>query len=260
MLKNRFYVAAIMVISVHIPLPAQDVDILKTRPMFEVASLRAAVQDTPPKWTLTPGRLIYSNATLTGLILRAYGIRNFQLAGAIPVSEALRWDLNATIPAGASPDQVNSMLQQLLIERFGLKVHRESKDMQLDALIVAKNGSKLRQAEIPKGLSLTKTLSGNTRMEGRVPISLLVSYLTGYLSRIVIDQTGLTGLYEITLEWVPDEFERGYKRPSNNLEAAGTSGPSLIQALHQLGLDFERRRGPVEMLVIDHVEKSPTEN
>jgi uncharacterized protein (TIGR03435 family) len=155
------------------------------------------------------------------------------------------------------------MMQTMLAERFQLKTHRETKELPVYSLMVAKGGPKLEEAK-----------SGSLRMNwglGQIayqsaPLSMLTNTLTQLTGRLVLDQTGLTGTYDFTLKWTPDEgqmqmFRRASDGPVNSEAAASDAiGPSLFTALkEQLGLRLEATKAPVEMLVVDHAER-PSEN
>jgi len=127
------------------------------------------------------------------------------------------------------------MLQTLLADRFKLAVRHEARELPVYALVVAKNGPKLRAAE---GGSMS---SGPSMLRGQVPLSELAHYLSPSLGRTVLDRTGLAGTFEIKLEWMPDE-------------------ESLFTAIQeQLGLRLESTKAAVDVLVIDRAEK-PSEN
>src|SRR5579872_1572706 len=195
-------------------------------------------------------------------------------------------------------EQLRLMVQSLLADRFKLTVRHETKELPVYALVVAKNGPKLQVAqETPPtpdpppspepsqppgskalgGRGISKALGGRGMMmrpghfEGRsAAVSFLAHALSRQLGRTVLDKTGLKGVYDFTLDWTPDESQgRMFMGPKDaNLGAGGppappppdASGPSIFTAIQeQLGLKLESTKGPVEILVIDHVEQ-PTEN
>jgi uncharacterized protein (TIGR03435 family) len=140
-----------------------------------------------------------------------------------------------------------------LAERFQLKLHRETKEVPMYALVAGKGGSKLKEVEF--GHSSTSAGPGHVTAQ-KIPMAKLADFLSGQLGSPVTDMTGMKGFFDFTLEWTPDA------RPS---EVGGATdsvpGASIFTALQeQLGLKLESRKGPVEMLVIDHVEKIPTGN
>jgi uncharacterized protein (TIGR03435 family) len=171
------------------------------------------------------------------------------------------------------------MLQALLAERFKLTVHRESKELPIYALVVAKDGPKLQEAKpgdtYPNGIKGPDGQPGaGMMMMGRegltaqgIPIANLVRHLSRVLGRKVVDKTGLTGKYDFTLKWTPDQSQSAMLRgPEGGQPGTGSaaapeaSEPSIFTALQeQLGLKLDSQKGPVEILIIDHVEK-PSEN
>ena len=163
------------------------------------------------------------------------------------------------------------MIQSLLAERFKLKVSHETKDLPVYALLVAKNGSKLQEAKpgetYPNGghPGFGTIDAGQLKGEG-IPISAargmsLVFLLSDQLARPVLDQTGLNGKYDIELKWTPDQSPGAIALgPEGGNSASDSSGPTIFTALQeQLGLKLAPTKGPVKIIVIDHIEK-PSEN
>jgi uncharacterized protein (TIGR03435 family) len=141
------------------------------------------------------------------------------------------------------------MIQNLLADRFSLKFHRENREQPVYALVLAKGGARLKaNSDGGVGATNTSVRPGKSRMDGTaVSMELLAGYIGNRLGQIVVDKTGLSGGYDFTLEWSPDQ-------------AADSSAPSLVTALReQLGLRLEWQKSPVEVLVIDTLEK-PSEN
>jgi len=237
-------------------------------PAFEVASIKPG--DPSARATriqMAPGgRFTAANVTLKFLIQYAYGVRDFQITGAPGWAGSDKYEVSAKAEEGenATQDQLKQMMQTLLAERFKLTFHRETKELPVYGLVVAKNGSKLQQSEAADRQQLRM---GRGQISGKsMSMAMLANQLAQQLGRSVIDQTGLKGQYDIKLEWTPDTSERkgmgdGDVRP--NSEAAGApdpGGPSIFTAVQeQLGLKLEGQKGPVDILVIDHVEK-PSEN
>jgi uncharacterized protein (TIGR03435 family) len=222
---------------------------------FDVASVKRL--PPPPGGVLSsmklePGRLTCSNVNLRKLIVQAYGVKDFQLSGPDWLNSEI-YDIAATMPPATSTDQVLPMLQSLLAERFQLKLHRETKEVPMYALVVGKTGLKIKEGEF--GHSSTSASPGHLTAQ-KIPLSKLADFLSNQLGSPVTDLTGMKGFFDFTLEWAPDA------RPG---EAGGASdstpGASIFTAVQeQLGLKLEARKGPVEILVIDHVEKIPTGN
>jgi uncharacterized protein (TIGR03435 family) len=202
------------------------------------------------------------------LIRAAYGYDDNLISGAPSWLYSEHYTLEAKVagsdlPALArmAPDQRKLMLQPLLADRFQLRFHRETKQLPIFALVIAKSGSKLKQSPPadPGGSTAPQMkMSAHGQLTGqRFPISLLAQWLSLQVGRKVLDNTGLTGTYDFTLEWTPDSpasMSAGAETP------APDSGPSIFTAIQeQLGLRLESTKGPVETLVIDHVER-PSEN
>jgi uncharacterized protein (TIGR03435 family) len=222
------------------------------------------------------GRLTAANAPLRLLIASAYQMRPFLLSGGPPWLNSAKYDIEAKGPLKPGipvNEQISQMLQNLLADRFQLKVHRESRERPLYVLLIDNNGPKLKRASDDPcfdptsgmappaqspGQPLLRVCGGVNGDRGRmlgtkVTMKHLALVLSNTLDRTVLDKTGLDGTYDFNLKWTPDELEAGALPPEN-------SEPSIFTAVReQLGLRIESQRGPVEILVIDHAEK-PSEN
>jgi uncharacterized protein (TIGR03435 family) len=228
-------------------------------PAFEVASIKPNRSgDGGSSIRGSAGRITMQNVPLKKATLWAHGIpddREYALAGPDWLTTE-RFDIQANFPADTPPQQVRQMTQALLAERFKLALHRETRQMAVYALVVAKNGPKIHAVEAGQG----RTTGGPGRLEASgIPTQKLADLLARLTGQQVMDATGLPGVFNFTLEWSPDESQKSL--PSPDAAAAPASGPSLFSALQeQLGLKLEGRKAPVEILVVDHVEKAPTEN
>jgi uncharacterized protein (TIGR03435 family) len=203
------------------------------------------------------GRITMENVPLKKVTLWAYGIpddREYALVGPDWLTTE-RFDIQAKFPADTPPQQVRQMTQTLLAERFKLTLHRESRQLPIYALVVGKNGPKIHTVEDGQG----RTTGALGRLEAtKIPMQKLADLLARLTGQQVLDATGLKGVFDFTLEWSPDETQ---KMPPPDDGAAVGSGPSIFSALQeQLGLKLEGRKGTVEILVLDHIEKAPTEN
>lgn len=221
-------------------------------PAFEVASIRRNLSGgMNTQINLSPGRLTVTNGSLKTLIRNAYGILSFQLTGEPRWLDADMYDIVATTGTGGkiSQDQFQLLLQSLLADRFRLRVHWETRETSVYALLPDKNGPKLKpgSAAGEAGINTAKGLA-RVHMQGTAePISILASNLGNQLGRFVLDKTGLPGVYDWVLEWSPEP-------------AVDATLPSLFVALReQLGLRLEGQKGPMQMLVIDNAER-PSEN
>ncbi len=177
------------------------------------------------------------------------------------------FDISATFPVGTAQDQQHLMLQSLLVDRFKMAVHHETRNQKVYALLISGHGLKIHKSGNPPD-DATLTISVRTGKDGfhlndRLPdaphsapygikISKLVKYLNnGYLDRMMVDKTGLDGYYDINL-FIPPDLDTMTTSPSMQ---------SYFDALEaQLGLKVEAQTAPIDMLVIDHLEPAPTEN
>jgi len=221
-------------------------------PSFEAASIKRNDGVSPnTRIDLSGGRVTMTNATLKTLIRNAYDILSFQLAGGPRWLDTDGFDIVATTggPEKISTEQFRKLLQSLLAERFQLKVHWEKRETSVYALVPAKDGPKLKTGDAAQepGINTSKS-AGHARMKGTAaPLMLLASNLGNQLGGIVEDKTGMAGVYDWLLEWDPDP-------------TAESTLPSLLAALPaQLGLRLETRKGFMETLVIDSVNR-PTAN
>jgi uncharacterized protein (TIGR03435 family) len=259
-------------------------------PTFEVASIKPGpppdvrgmyVRSSGGPGTNDPERYTAENYSLESLVMSAYDVKPYQL-NAPDWTKNARFNVTAKIAPGATKDQFRLMQQNLLAERFGLKVHWETREMAIYELVVAKGGPRMKEAGPEKpadpdqprpGLPTTITrdkngypvlppgdrsmtmMVGNGKAARRVrheTMEQTASYLSIQLGRTVVDVTGLTGKYDFDLYW---------QNNSGSAAADGDSGPGLPQAIQeQLGLKLESKKGPVKFLVIDHAEKTPAEN
>ncbi len=245
--------------------------------IFEVASIRPADPDARQvSFQLTPtGGVNAVNMGLKDLIRFAYNIPcgkncdNFISGGPAWIGSQ-RFDILAKAPQGAEAggaltsaqrDRVRQRLQALLAERFQLVIRRETKEMPAYALVVARNGHKLKERTDSGERGGLRGERGQMIAEN-VPIEHLVVNLAGMSGRPVVDRTGLRGRYDFTLEFAP-ETRVALKGPGGAVEPAGAAdppGPSIFTALQeQLGLKLEATKAPVETIVIERVEK-PTAN
>lgn len=238
----------------------------QTAPTFEVASIKpSAPGQHGARIEVDPGgRFVANNMSIRMLIQQAYGIKDFQIAGAPGWAGSERYDIIAKPESGADlgREGLRLMMQALLAERFKLAIHRETKELPIYSLVVAKSGSKLKESAGEQGRQMQRMGRGEVTLEG-ANMATLVTVLAQQLGRNAIDNTGLKGRYDIKLEWTPDDSAmrgpgEGMERPPSETTAPpDNSGPSLFTALQeQLGLKLESSKGPVEILIIDHLEKA----
>lgn len=198
-----------------------------------------------------PGQFIAVNATARTLLRNAYGLLPFQLAGAPSWDDEDAFDIRAKID---SPDVITQarfkvLLQSLLADRFHLKAHWETRESPVYVLVRDKGEPKVTpHADSPgHGMNTRKTATMVNMKGDGVPMQELSTNLANQLGRYVIDQTDLKGNYDFVLNWSPDQN-------------SDTNLPSLVTAIReQLGLRLEAQKGPMPVLVIDHIEK-PSDN
>jgi uncharacterized protein (TIGR03435 family) len=196
------------------------------------------------------GKLTYSNVNLKEVIGKAYKVQQYRINGPDWL-ETERFDIVAKFPPHSAAEQAPLMLQALLTDRFKLTLHRETKELPVYAMTVARNGPKFRTVETATGVTINSNRT-QSHVVARVSMEGFAEFLTSQVGRPVLDKTGLTGSYEMKLDWTPDSA------PATN---DADTLPSLFTALQeQLGLKLAPAKGPVETLVVEHADRTPTEN
>jgi len=254
-------------------------------PVFDVVSVKPNKSDNGMMRVMNkPDGYTATNVSLKMLIQMAYGIRQDLISGGPDWVDSAHFDLDAKVDGAdvdtlkkLSPEQRRMVLRPALEDRFKLKVHTETKQLPVFELGIAKGGTKLKEASpdatYPNGFKGFDGVAhggmlrmGNGEFQGQgVEIKGLVNMLSQQLRQTVIDKTGLTGKYDFELNWTPDDglvpmFHGTDGSPQKADPAPDASGPTIFTALQeQLGLKLQSAKGPVETLVIDHVEM-PSEN
>jgi len=234
-------------------------------PSFEVATIKPNDSGGTSMQVLTfRGRnLITVNSSLADLIMFAYSVEMKQIIGAPDWIERDRYDLNATPDQEGTPtaDQVRLMIRKLLADRFQLKFHHDKRELSAFVLTVGKDGSKLKPAQ-PNGnlhgIGVQPAKSGAMMFANNSPIPAFTSFLQSLvLDRPVVDQTGLTGRYDLTVTFTPDDsLFNGHPPAFPELAEGVEAAPSLFDAIQQqLGLKLTAEKTQVDVLAIDHVEK-----
>jgi uncharacterized protein (TIGR03435 family) len=266
--------------------------------------------------TKDPGRIRYSSMSLKAILLIAWHVDDFQIAGPAWL-ETERFDIDATMPPNTTPERFRGMLQNLLLKRFKLALHRETKEVPGYALIPARNGPKLAESVrvpaaqnagapdspagpvappspagpvappqfkldrdgfpiLPPGAGaglLQFVVAHRARLVGQQQtMRELADRLAYLLSRPVTDATTLTGKYDFTLTFAAEGTALGRgpsavppPPPGGDAAVAGAAEaetpPDIFTAVQsQLGLRLEPKKGSVEMIVIDHIDRTPVEN
>ena len=268
---------------------------------FEVASIRPAAPVTgAPQVNIgihVDGAMVGCTAfSLKDYIQVAYQVKYYQISGPEWIA-GQRFDITAKLPEGATRSQVPAMLQKLLADRFEMKMHRETRDFPVYALVVMKTGSKMKESPLdaeeengPGGKSAVNVAAqggrggvnlsfgrgsyfsfADNKIEGRkLAMVSFVDTLGRFVDRPIVDATGLEGNYDFTLTFTPEDFRAmqiraaiaaGLVLPPEALRALeGVSDESLFSTIQTVGLKLESRKAPLEVLVVDSVRRTPTEN
>jgi uncharacterized protein (TIGR03435 family) len=242
-------------------------------------------------------RADYGFMSLADLIPYAYRVKRYQLSGPGWMNET-RWDILGRIPEGQPVDRAPEMMRNLLAERFKLSIHRENRDQSVYALVVGKGPLKIKEAaseEEPaggpnvhinndgKGVLISSAATGTMRVApgpnggmqlqmAKITMAALADRLTQFMDRPVVDATGLKGNYQVTLD-LTIEAMNGMSFTQKMAALAGlgsfgnpaagapdTSSAQIIKSLRDLGLELQSRKAPIEMIIVDRVEKTPTAN
>jgi uncharacterized protein (TIGR03435 family) len=248
-------------------------------PAFEVASIKPAPNEPPlPVGLPSPDRFYRPTVTLRSLINYAYGVQDFRIVGGPEWAASERWQVSAKAATAVPPLEMARLVQRLLADRFAIKAHMETRELQIYYLVPARNdgrlGPQMNAAEFDCEPFLTGERramdapidpeTGITRCATRVRMgggvrtvryrgvasSRLARFLSTAVNRVILDNTGLRGSHDVELTFQDDTafIGSGSRRQRE--------APSLFTALQeQLGLKLEPARGPVEVLVIDSVER-----
>jgi uncharacterized protein (TIGR03435 family) len=220
-------------------------------PRFEVVSIRPAPQPTPETIRAGTSRIAFNvngaRVQISGYALAQVDISRISLTG------SGYFDIQATLPAGATPEQVPEMLQNMLAERFKLAYHRETREYQMSVLTVGKSGMKLPR--LPDGTRPSSTSNrlpdGSTRQIQTGNVASLFPVMNSFGGLQMVDETGLDGIYTWVQELPPPTPGMSFQ------DAVQDSFKAMIEAA---GLKLETRKVPKNTIVVDHLEKAPTEN
>ncbi len=207
------------------------------------------------------GMLAATNLSLRSMVLTAYRMKDYQLEGPDWL-DSERFDLAAKFPDALPQDPekydaaLGSMMQRMLAERFKLVAHRDQKTFSVYALVVGKKGVKFK--EVPDGGSHNSNSNNNHYTGTSVSMNTFAEFLARRMELPVLDMTGLKGFYDLTLDWAPEP--RGGAAAADSPSDPGLPVGLPLALEMQLGLKAETRKAPIEILVVDHVERVPTEN
>ena len=264
------------------------------RPEFEVASVKKSAPAQPDQFNIgvhIDGAMVrYSYLPMRSYIRMAYGVKDYQVLGPDWLGTE-NYDIAAKLPDGATRSQLPEMLQSLLAERFKLVLHRDTRELPVYALVVGKNGPKLKESAPDPDADAGPGAKGNVdvavtvgrgggaidlgrgslvsygrdRMEAKkVTLTALADWLTRLLDRPAVDMTGIAGTYDFSLEYSLEELRNLLRSSTGGARElpAGIpdSGTSIFASLEAVGLKLEQRKAPIEVVVVDRIERTPTEN
>jgi uncharacterized protein (TIGR03435 family) len=235
---------------------------------FEVASLKPSQPDGVGGGIRPAAggqRYEAVNCPLTVMIQAAYRIKAEQIVGGPVWIGTERFDMKGIAARPSNADELHIMLMNLIVERFHLKFHKDKKEMSMYALTVDKGGPHLTPHEAANAgeMWIDQTLDGIVHVKMKAtfsPMEYFAFRLSNLMDRPVVDLTNLKGGYDFNFEYTTDLPPGLPENPKVNGEPVDTDGPNVYAALkQQLGLNLKAQRGPVDIIVIDHVEK-PVEN
>jgi uncharacterized protein (TIGR03435 family) len=271
-------IAATAISLAQAPAPAQAA--------FEVVSIKPAPAMTPAvmnsgqfRSRIDDALVDFSNISLMNLITIAYKVDQDYVSGPGWLADQ-NFAVNAKLPAGSSKSQVPEMLQRMLADRFKLVVHHTQKTQQVYLLTVGPQGIKLKESNDDGGTKICQGRPGTYICQGQTMAGLAQNLATRAkmtalmaqagapaqddqrrIDRPVIDQTGLTGKYDVDLEWIEalpgDGRGRGGAFPT---QTSAPTAPDIFKALEKVGLKLEPSKYAFDAIVVDHIEKTPTEN
>jgi uncharacterized protein (TIGR03435 family) len=229
---------------------------------FEVASIKTSSGGPNDGVEFRPapgGRLAITNAPLRFLIVLAFRIQEPQLVGGADWIDTARFNISAKSEGNPTTAELFPMLQALLADRFHLRVHHETRELSVYALVAARDGKRgpnLRDSAVDcnaTSSTVTSACQYGDRLgaiHGRgIPITRLAIALSPYAGRVVVDRTGISAPQDFDLMWTPESLNTPSGRGDVN-------APSLVTALQeQLGLRLDSTKAPVDVLVLDHVER-----
>lgn len=226
---------------------------------FEVASVKKTDSGGPPgdiphNMDTSPGHFAMRNVPLRYCLEWAYNLQDYEIAGPDWIKADERYDIEARAPGPATDDEMRPMLQTLLLERFRMKVHRQTREMPAYVLLPGKGPAKVKESAPDSQPRLIPGKNGEVTFQ-HFGLSRLTFLLTRRMDHPALDQTGLKGIYDYTLNLSGLSEYSGPPNPEGNTT-------SIFAAIQDgLGLKLEARKNqPIDLLVIDSVDKVPTAN
>jgi uncharacterized protein (TIGR03435 family) len=240
------------------------------RPEFEVASIKLNKTNSPLYYKSFSNRFTARNMTAKMLMCLAWQVGDYRVSGGPGWFSSEGFDFEATTERPATWGQMRLMFQSLLADRFKLTFHRQTKEASIYALVTGKSGLKIKLSsdqtrwtgdhpDEPGTTGANMDVQAGSLTGDSIPLALFVNFLASQVDRPIVNKTGFTGRYAINLHWTPDTSQAppGAEEPPSQPDASSVSLFTAIQ--DQLGLKLEPAKGPVDLLVIDHVER-PSEN
>ena len=224
-------------------------------PEFEVASVKPAIPGPHQGvWSNgPPDEVRMLNMNLGDLISFAYHLKSYQIS-VTGWMESVNYDVVAKVPSDAAKlpweekfALMRLMTRTMLAERFKLALHKETKELPAYALVVGKNGSLIRELGPNPGENVVVDWRRGHLSAKMMPMSQLVELLSNLIQRPVLDQTGIKGIFDVTLDWEPD---------STNPPGSDAKPPLNLALQEQLGLKLEARKAPIDVMVVDHAERA----
>ncbi len=244
-------------VSILLPLLLLPYGVRAAEPAFEAASVRPADPGEPSpgdavrNMDSSAGHFMMRNVSLRFALEWAWDLKDYEISGPEWIKNENRYDIVATAP-GASENDMRLMLRTLLTDRFQMKLHRETRSLDVYALLPGKGPSKLKEAAADEQTGLGAAPNGGVTFT-KQPVSRFTFMLTRRMDRPAIDMTGLKGLYDFTIDLSGLGF--------NGNPPADTSAPSIFTTVQEnLGLKLQAQKAPIDLLIIDHAEKVPTAN
>ncbi len=237
----------------------------RARPEFDVASLKPVVLDGADTYMLNLGTfrngvLTQTNTTLAECLRFAYEITSDDLLSGPDwiKNKSVRFDILAKTAPATPRSQALLMLRTLLEDRFKLDLRREPRVLSYYALTAPNGEHKMKPAQDPPVEGEVTLWQGHFR-HNRMTMLMLATLIARSMRTPVVDQTALPGAFEVKLDWGRDNSLPEAAAPG--VAAAEPDGPSIFEAVQkQLGLKLEKRKGPVDVLIVDHAEKTPLAN
>lgn len=237
---------------------------------FDVASVKVSESGGrgglggKPTLHTEPDSLDIRNMSLKSCVSWAYNVKDYQVSGPGWIEEQ-RYSILAKASNPVKQDELRALLRNLLAERFHLVQHRETRELSVYVLTVAKEGIKIKASQ-GEGESSFRPVKGNNKLAieaGHTSMAQFAELLSSPMQRPVVDETGLTGAYDFTVDVSKYmNMEQGPRREGegHGIDASSVESAIMMAIQEQLGLKLESKRRPAEMIVVDRAEKVPTEN